>query len=857
MIPVESTSSPDIFGDLPSHVREHWCSKPMADKWKSAWLPPDSEQNVVLESKITPNEIRDAAKLRQLEEIIGGDFTASGLEIGDFVSDRYNQLKTLPVSYDTLRQSLALTLFSMRSAYQNEGYTDAWETQRIGLIRAVHNLADEKSPGLVINLRSGMGKSSVLAMALIPPMLLVKKHVDVLSLTPLSRLNNARHFTPLGKIMGIQSAELTESTTIIQGDFPMMAVGSINQTQSLGLNTLKNPVIHPDVTFILGDDVGHTLLRQLFDPNSNPGELTSGERGIIFDEIDRKMIEDTSPDVLSGSEIPTETLILSHWNMEKFQNWGNADQKEGQEYRQKLIQFLGAVNPMHFIEAEKMFSGLISRKAVNSLAVLRQYFSLIRSLPEADPDDKTPYFKPSGILSQAGEYDLRRRLWCLTEKIAYDSRVFTPDEWNRFFESLLPADVINAVGGALSSQKYNRYFVDGTKITVQSEFTGWPEKSREFDFLTLVAVYANESLDKPLVLPDYLHQTESLISPAVLYQVLYSKTIGLTGTATSATDWFREACGLDVTIAPPQHEDLIDSRDPYIPCPDPEAKLAAIQKFIYSVNSSQPVLVDVSSEPEQNGIFNYLKGKFPEKTIRKLSASNSDDAGIIFSQAGQPDTISVVLLMAGREVHIPIGDDAAAMGGLSIISTSPRLLESNEEQLMRRAGRAEKNSIRKGSYRCLVSPDDIIFDQIPTDKNSIRNAINAGNQPKIRQLIRKAQKSYQNQIYLNNIQISNIYQPFVKIIRHLTNLPPDKRVRMEPVWQPLLTYIMTMGDYILLPYSSSAKSPELRSDIWKAHIYQTYSDLYELTKKYSGEDLLERVYRILEKSGKSLTQTFI
>ena len=202
---------------FPLHVQRDWMeTHPTISRARQLFLLSDDEQTIRLESKITPQELVEVADLLMREETYEKRFQHESGEGG--IAQEYKRLCTEAQEHGAtepfLRQALALSIVAAKKVYSTPDTPfDVWDTQRIALLRITKNLLNEQSPGLIEDLRTGMGKSSVLSMITLPVGLLVKNHWDMISRTPLSRTQNAKRFAPLGDLLGIRNVELTSATT--------------------------------------------------------------------------------------------------------------------------------------------------------------------------------------------------------------------------------------------------------------------------------------------------------------------------------------------------------------------------------------------------------------------------------------------------------------------------------------------------------------------------------------------------------------------------------------------------------------------------------------------------------------------
>jgi hypothetical protein len=814
---IESVPQQEIL-HLPAHVKRDWMARnPILHAITNAFLPSDTETGVLEQSKITNEELRTLQALKTTEQ----NFQTTYIEKGDptYYQEEYASLKPTegnPPTEASLLRSLALSLAAFKTAYPE---IEVWDTQRLALLRMTRALSRQDTKGLAIDLATGMGKSSVLIPCIIPTALLTTEHVDILSLTPLSRSTNARRFLRIGDLLGIQGAEITESTSLFpretknEGPYTIISGGPVTQAQE---TALKNPVV-----FAIRTDIGHHVLRQ----TGKGGDISwIFERPAIcvMDEIDHIKLENQpSSFVIAGQEEPTGEILSRYFTIPE-----GADKNILSQLKLGLSQEIE--------ETRTHFDGQPQEEGVFALTLFREYERAAAELPEVDPDDKAPY-KKDGAITEAGEYDIFRRIWYKSQHKTYDSKNMMPENVYDFFRSIYPSHITQALQSAINLTQDRHYFVGVTGLTVKSDRTGWPEKGREFSPLVALALYAKESLqNEGLKFPKTLHETTTKIPPTILDLLLYKKILGLTGTAVPATEIFQSVYGIDVTMIPPQFESRI-TEQPYEVFLSYKDKEDATLAFVREHQSDDtPFLINVPDTQIQSQLRERLDKEFPGKRIQTLSASNAEEAREVFASAGKANTISFVVLMAGREVDIPVDDAMDDHGGLHIISWEPPLDRRNERQLMGRTGRAG----RKGDYVCFVSPEDRIFSlDSPQEKQRVSKILSKGNNRDIESLIRRKQHDSDDRLRREIETIQRVYEPLVEIYKQYFSLTPDVRKRVNEGWGDFLTIMETRGMFHSMEYGFSSKNPAIQKGVWNDEVRGLFAILLEVSALMPTEQI--------------------
>ena len=223
------------------------------------------------------------------------------------------------------------------------------------------------------------------------------------------------------------------------------------------------------------------------------------------------------------------------------------------------------------------------------------------------------------------------------------------------------------------------YVVKDDEVLIVDEFTGRIMPGRRYSDGLHQAIEAKEHVKV---------KRESRTLATITFQNLfnkYEKKSGMTGTALTEEQEFRDIYGMDVieipTNLPVQRVDLNDvvyktKREKYH---------AVIQEICEAHAKGQPVLVGtitietselLSKMLSREGIqHNVLNAKFHEKEAE------------IVSQAGQHGAVTIATNMAGRGTDIKLDDAAREAGGLKIIGTERHESRRIDNQLRGRSGR--------------------------------------------------------------------------------------------------------------------------------------------------------------------------
>jgi preprotein translocase subunit SecA len=159
------------------------------------------------------------------------------------------------------------------------------------------------------------------------------------------------------------------------------------------------------------------------------------------------------------------------------------------------------------------------------------------------------------------------------------------------------------------------------------------------------------------------------------YFRMYSKLAGMTGTAITEAEEFRQIYTMDVVVVPTNQEvKRIDSPD--LVYKSRRAKFGAIVKEVGDLNQKgQPVLIGTRSIEQNDIMARYLKRvKVPHQV---LNAKNHQSEAKILADAGKPGAVTVATNIAGRGVDIVLGGSMPDKPGKDATKEEKELYKKN------------------------------------------------------------------------------------------------------------------------------------------------------------------------------------
>ncbi|MER2063130.1 MAG: preprotein translocase subunit SecA, partial [Alkalibacterium sp.] len=166
---------------------------------------------------------------------------------------------------------------------------------------------------------------------------------------------------------------------------------------------------------------------------------------------------------------------------------------------------------------------------------------------------------------------------------------------------------------------------------------------------------------------------------------MYKKLSGMTGTAKTEEEEFREIYNMNVIAIPTNRPLIRDDRDDLL-YPTLESKFNAVVTDIKErYAKGQPILVGTVAVETSELISDLLKKEGIPHEV--LNAKNNFREAEIVVNAGQPGAVTIATNMAGRGTDIKLGPGVKELGGLAVIGTERHESRRIDNQLRGRAGR--------------------------------------------------------------------------------------------------------------------------------------------------------------------------
>ena len=287
------------------------------------------------------------------------------------------------------------------------------------------------------------------------------------------------------------------------------------------------------------------------------------------------------------------------------------------------------------------------------------------------------------------------------------------------------------------------YVVKDEQVLIVDEFTGRIMPGRRYSDGLHQAIEAKEHVKV---------KRESKTLATITFQNFfnkYTKKCGMTGTALTEEQEFRNIYGMDVvsipTNKPIQRIDLNDA----VYKTKKEKLHAVVEEVKRAHEKGQPVLVGTITIEASEEISNMLRKEGIPHQV--LNAKFHELEAEIVAQAGVHGAVTIATNMAGRGTDIKLDEESRAAGGLKIIGTERHESRRIDNQLRGRSGRQGD----PGESRFYISLEDDIMRLFGSERlMSVFNALGVPENEQIEhKMLSKSIETAQKKIEGNNFGI--------------------------------------------------------------------------------------------------------
>src|SRR5690625_1050384 len=299
------------------------------------------------------------------------------------------------------------------------------------------------------------------------------------------------------------------------------------------------------------------------------------------------------------------------------------------------------------------------------------------------------------------------------------------------------------------------YVIEDGEVVIVDQFTGRLMKGRRYSDGLHQAIEAKEGLKI---------QNESMTLASITFQNyfrMYRKLAGMTGTAKTEEEEFRNIYNMEV-IAIPTNKPVIRDDRPDLIYKTMEAKFKAVVEEIKRRHATgQPVLVGTVSVETSELISQMLKRERIKHNV--LNAKNHHREAEIIENAGQKGAVTIATNMAGRGTDIKLGEGVIELGGLAVIGTERHESRRIDNQLRGRAGRQGD----PGVSQFYLSMEDELMRRFGSDNlKSMMDRLGIDDdQPIESRMITRAVESAQKRVEGNNFDARKTILSYDDVLR--------------------------------------------------------------------------------------------
>ncbi len=349
----------------------------------------------------------------------------------------------------------------------------------------------------------------------------------------------------------------------------------------------------------------------------------------------------------------------------------------------------------------------------------------------------------------------------------------------------------------------NYVVTEDGQVMIVDEFTGRIMPGRRYSDGLHQAIEAKEHVKV---------KRESKTLATITFQNLFNKfdkKSGMTGTALTEEQEFRDIYGMDVvevpTNVPVQRQDLDDA----VYKTQREKFIAVCDEIERANAKGQPVLVGTITIETSELLSKMLRKRGIKHNV--LNAKYHAMEAEIVAEAGQHGAVTIATNMAGRGTDIKLDDDARAAGGLKIIGTERHESRRIDNQLRGRAGRQGD----PGESRFYISLEDDLMRLFGSEKlMGVFNTLGVedGEQIEHKMLsnaIEKAQKKIESNhfgVRKNLLEYDQVMNEQREIIYEERRRVLDGESMRDSIYNMLTEYVERTVDLYA--------SPEAESDEW-------------------------------------------
>lgn len=382
------------------------------------------------------------------------------------------------------------------------------------------------------------------------------------------------------------------------------------------------------------------------------------------------------------------------------------------------------------------------------------------------------------------------------------------------------------------------YVVQDGDVVIVDSFTGRLMKGRRYSDGLHQAIEAKEGLEV---------QNESMTMATITFQNffrMYDKLSGMTGTAKTEEEEFRNIYNMNVIAIPTNKPIARDDRADLIYA-SMNGKFEAVAADIAERNKKgQPVLIGTVAI-ETSEIISKLLTKHGIKH-NVLNAKNHEHEAEIIATAGHLGSVTIATNMAGRGTDIKLGDGVLEVGGLAVIGTERHESRRIDNQLRGRSGRQGD----PGVTQFYLSMEDELMRRFGSD--NMRNMMSKmgmdDSQPIQSKMVSRAVESAQKRVEGNNFDSRKRLLQYDDVLRQQREIIYKERnevLETENMRDLVETMIFAVIERLVTTHTNAENKAEWNykaiEDYIQANMLPEGVITQETLENLSQEEVIEKI----------------
>ncbi|HDH6137255.1 TPA: preprotein translocase subunit SecA [Staphylococcus aureus] len=333
-------------------------------------------------------------------------------------------------------------------------------------------------------------------------------------------------------------------------------------------------------------------------------------------------------------------------------------------------------------------------------------------------------------------------------------------------------DVISHINTALRAhvtlQRDVDYMVVDGEVLIVDQFTGRTMPGRRFSEGLHQAIEAKEGVQI---------QNESKTMASITFQNyfrMYNKLAGMTGTAKTEEEEFRNIYNMTVTQIPTNKPVQRNDKSDLIYISQKGKFDAVVEDVVEKHKAGQPVLLGTVAVETSEYISNLLKKRGIRHDV--LNAKNHEREAEIVAGAGQKGAVTIATNMAGRGTDIKLGEGVEELGGLAVIGTERHESRRIDDQLRGRSGRQGD----KGDSRFYLSLQDELMIRFGSERlQKMMSRLGLDDSTPIEsKMVSRAVESAQKRVEGNNFDARKRILEYDEVLRKQREIIYNERNRI-------------------------------------------------------------------------------